>query len=51
MKYTLRKIVGVACSDMVDGVSYICEAFDDNNEIVIVKMTEEEVENGESKDD
>ena len=50
MKYTLKRIVGFT-NDVADGIIYITEALDPNGDYVVVKMTEEEVENGGIEDE
>lgn len=43
--FSLKRILR-QCDDISEGIVYLVEAFDDSGEIVIVKMTEEEIENG-----
>ena len=46
MNYTLKRIIKTLTDDMKDGLTYLCEAFDEYGELVNVKMTEEDIENG-----
>lgn len=50
MKYTLKRIIGVA-QDTGDEVIYLTEALDNNGDYVVVKMTEEQVEEGGIEDE
>lgn len=50
MKYTLKRIIGVV-QDTGEEVIYLTEALDSNGDYVVVKMTEEQVEEGGIEDE
>ena len=50
MKYILKRIIEVA-QDIGDEVIYLTEALDSNGDYVVVKMTEEQVEEGGIEDE
>lgn len=46
MQYTLKKVIKPILDDISDGIVYLVEAFDSSGDIVVVKMTDEQLEQG-----